>query len=382
MTTGARRRDWVRAAGVVALGVSSGWFSGCSSRPKLPDPPEVNGAARVRVRWRVGLGDGGIGYLPRMIGDRIWATSRDGRVLGIDPTSGNLTQRIDVGKRVASGIGGDRDQVVVVAEDGLLMSFAIDGKPRWSAPLGAEAASVPVLDQGMVVLRGSDSRIHAFDADSGKRRWSIQRTNPALVLRQTSTATIAGAMTYVGLPGGRLIALASDTGAVRWEGTVAQPKGSTEIERIADVVGTPLIDGRDLCAVSYQGRLTCFDAPSGRVVWSRDVGSAGGLMLGPRMVVAADEGGKVHAFSRTGASLWKQEKLARRALGVPAIAGDHVVLGDVAGLVHVLSVDDGAVQARVSTDGTPILAAPLVVDDGRLAVVQTSDAALYAIEIG
>ena len=244
---------------------------------------------------------------------------------------------------------------------------------------GAEVVTVPSVALGLVVVRTSDNRVAAFETDTGKRRWTFQRQNPPLVLRQTSAIAMDASTAYVGLPGGRLVALSLETGALRWESAVALPRGSNEIERIADVVGTPLISGREICAATFQGRVGCFDTASGRALWGRELSSPSGLDLDGRLLVVPDDRGDVHAFARSGASLWRQDKLRQRGLSAPLLMERMVLVGDRAGLVHALSRDDGAIAARLSTDDSPIVAAPVAADG--LAVVQTAAGSVYALRV-
>jgi hypothetical protein len=55
-------------------------------------------------------------------------------------------------------------------------------------------------------------------------------------------------------PGGKLLALNLATGLQRFEVVVGEPRGATELERVTDIAGTPVIFEKDVCAVSYQGR--------------------------------------------------------------------------------------------------------------------------------
>ena len=50
---------------------------------------------------------------------------------------------------------------------------------------------------------------------------------------------LAEGLVITGLPGGKLMAIASDSGNVQWEGTVATPRGASDLERLTDVVGSP-----------------------------------------------------------------------------------------------------------------------------------------------
>ena len=362
-------------AGLAGCGSFWPWSSG----EKIPDPPAVTAPVAARQAWSLRVGPAGHGFAPVHAAGSVYAASSNGTVVRVDASSGQVLWRIEAGKRLSSGVGSDGDTTVVAARDGSLMAFGGDGRPRWSVQLGAEAVTVPAVGMGMVVVRTSDNRITAFESDTGKRRWSFQRQNPSLVLRQTASVTIAPDAVYAGLPGGRLVSLGIESGALRWEATVSQPRGATEIERIADVVGAPLLSGRDVCAASYQGRVGCFDAPSGRPGWSRDVSSSAGIDLDASLLAVVDDRDRLHAFSRSGASLWRQEGLSRRGLSGPLSLGPVLVVGDSLGLVYLVSRADGAIAGRFTTDGSAIVSAPAAA--GRIAAVQTSAGALVGISI-
>ena len=165
---------------------------------------------------------------------------------------------------------------------------------------------------------------------------------------------------YAGFSGGKLVAVALSNGAQRWEATVALPKGANELERIADVVGAPALQGREVCAAAYQGRVACFEADSGKAIWARDLSSITGVSVDARYAFVADERGTVHAFDRSnGATVWKQEKLAHRQLSLPLASGATVAVGDFEGEIHFLSRESGDFVARFSARGGPVRAAPV-----------------------
>lgn len=373
---GLRVAAW--AGALLALGGCALW-PWSSSRPPMPEPPAITDPAAASVAWSMSLNGGGVNFQPVFAGDSVWAAARDGTVARIDPATGQVRWRVRLEKALVAGAGSDGEIVVVGDRDGSLIALDGDGKTRWSVPAGAEIVTVPSVALGLVVVRTSDNRVSAFDTDNGTRRWTFHRQGPPLVLRQTALIAMDSSSAYVGLPGGRLVALTLDSGALRWEAAVAIPRGSNEIERIADVVGLPLVGGREVCAVTFQGRVGCFDVASGRTLWARDISSPAGFDMDARLLVVPDERGNVHAFSRRGASVWKQEKLQRRGLAAPLLLSGHVAIGDSTGLVHGLKRDDGAIAARLSTDGSAILGAPVAA--AGLAIVQTSSGALYALRI-
>jgi outer membrane protein assembly factor BamB len=176
-----------------------------------------------------------------------------------------------------------------------------------------------------------------------------------------------------------LLALALSNGGPRWEVAVGDPRGTTELERIADISGAPVVAGRDVCAVAYQGRVACFDAESGAPRWAKELSSDVGLGADERFVFAADERGAVNAFARdSGAGVWRNTMLANRRLSTPVSFGRAVAVGDGHGYIHFLSREDGALLARVATDGSAIVAAaPLVA--GANAIFQTQAGTVVAL---
>jgi outer membrane protein assembly factor BamB len=197
-------------------------------------------------------------------------------------------------------------------------------------------------------------------------------------LRSAPGILIAGQSAFVALPGGRLLALALSNGGPRWEAAVGDPRGATELERIADVSGMPVLVGRQICAVAYQGRVACFDAVTGAGLWAKEFSSDVGLGADERFVFAASEHGVVNAFTReAGNSVWRNNKLTNRRLSTPVSIGRAVAVGDGQGYMHFLSREDGAFLARTGTDGSAITSTPVVA--GPYLVFQTQAGALVAL---
>jgi outer membrane protein assembly factor BamB len=263
--------------------------------------------------------------------------------------------------------------------DGEVIALDADsGQARWSARVSSEVLAAPVVTGDLVIVRSADSRLFALDAKDGKRRWLYQRSSPALSVRSPAGMVVDRGLLFAGFPGGKLVSLALANGGVRWEATVALPHGTTELERVTDVVGLPVIAEREVCAVAYQGRIGCFDAANGNPLWSREMSSSAGLALDARYAFVSDEKGAVQALDRAGgSSVWKQDRLFLRRLTAPLALGQEIAVGDVEGYVHFLSRDTGAFVGRVSTDGSSI-SAPLVrLENGFL--VQTREGDLYAL---
>lgn len=354
-----------------------------ASKPSTRNQPaalvELKPTLNVRTVWAASVGKAEkYVFTPASFGNALFAAAENGSITRLDATTGRSTWRIDAGTSLTAGVGSDGQTVVVAGANGVVLAFnAEDGKLRWKAQASSEVLSAPAIGLGVVVVRSMDNRIVAFDADTGARKWSAQRTAPALTLRTAPGIAIAGPNAYIGLAGGRLLALALATGAPRWEVAVGDPRGVTELERVADISGTPAVSGREVCAVAYQGRIACFDAVSGAPHWAAALSSDVGVAIDERFVYAADERGTLQAFSRGGGSAWRNNKLANRRLSTPIASGRAVAVGDYQGYVHFLSKDDGSLLARVATDGSSIMAAPMTA--GSNLIFQTQSGTVVAL---
>jgi outer membrane protein assembly factor BamB len=359
----------------------SGWFGG--SEPAIKPTPLVDFTPTVSVdtAWQVSLGAGrGYSLMPAVDDDAVYAASASGSLVRLELASGREIWRVDTGQRISGGVGATGGLVAVGTLEGQVRVFDASGTARWSSPVGTEILSPPRIAEGVLVVRGSDGRLFAYDAETGNRKWVYQRANPALTLRNFAGASVGRGAVFSGFPGGKLAALRLDNGLVGWEVTVAQPRGSTELERIADISTTPGVVESSVCAVAYQGRVGCYDVRNGNPLWSSELSSDSGLEVDARGVYVANDRGEMVAFDRVrGTELWKQLKLKGRGTGRPAPLGTLVAVGDFQGYVHFLKADSGEFAARVATDGTPIVAAPVVTPQGIL--VQTTGGGLYLLRV-
>ncbi|SNS59312.1 Beta-barrel assembly machine subunit BamB [Noviherbaspirillum humi] len=377
------------AARLVSIGIMA-VVAGCSSLnpfAKKPDPRtlpaplvEFKPAMSVRTAWSVPLGRAGnVSFTPALAGDSLYAAAADGAVYRIDPATGRVQWKTNAGVPLTAGVGSDNSTTVVAGQKGVLIAFDAEGKQRWKAQAPSEVLSAPAVGQGVVVVRSVDNRITAYDADTGARKWVVQRSSPPLVLRSAPGITIAGSLAFVALPGGRLLALELSNGGPRWEVSVGDPKGTTELERVADTSGAPIVAGNDVCAASYQGRVACFAAANGAPRWAKDLSSDVGVGVDERFVFAADERGAVSAFSRdNGSGVWRNTKLANRKLTAPVSFDRAVAVGDGQGYIHFLSREDGAFLARTATDGSAVIGSSPIVA-GNNAIFQTQAGTLVAL---
>lgn len=373
-------RGAVLLVAVLLAGCSSlNPFSGSKARNRPAPLVEFKPTMTTRTLWTADVGKSSDYFLtPAVVQGKVYAAGADGELASFDVASGKLLWRTKVAGGITAGVAADGNSVVVAGAGSALFSFdAATGKQRWTAQASTEILSAPAIGSGVVVIRSLDNRIAAYDAENGTRRWIVQRAVPALVLRAAPGIMISDGVAYIALPAGRMLALAATTGVPRWEVSVSEPRGATELERVADVSGMPALLGRDLCIATYQGRIACLDAANGSVRWAREFSAEVGPTIDQRYVFGADERGNVLALSRdSGGSLWRNTSLAWRGLSPPASFDRAVVVGDREGYLHFLSREEGTLLARVRV-GDGVRAAPVPVASGLL--VQTVDGKLLSI---
>ena len=371
------------ALSLVVAGCSVGdyydkWF-GAAPALKPAALVAIQPGVTAKVLWQGNVGGAGnFVFAPAVVSGSIFAAGATGQIGQFDAGSGKPLARIETKTALSGGVGSDGRLILTGTARGEVVAFDLNGKQLWKTQLTSEVLSAPVVDQAVVVVRSGDGRIYGLDAANGTRKWVYQRALPPLTVRSHAGVALYRDAVFVGFPGGRLVALSLANGSVGWEGTVALPKGSTELERVADIAGLPVYDGRQVCAAAYQGRVACFDILKGTALWVRDISSISGAAMDARNVYVSDEKSAVVAFDKaTGASLWKQDKLYGRSISAPAVAGKYIVVGDFQGYVHVLSNDDGSFAARIATDGSAIVAQPIAVAGNIL--VQTRNGGVFAI---
>ena len=356
---------------------------GCGTPVQKPaELTELKPTATLKILWQGGVGSAQKHvFFPRISGSLVYAAGADGGVTGFDKASGQSALTIDADERVSGGVGVDGERVLLGTPRGRVLAFDRQGKPLWQAQLSGEVLAPPESQEGIVVVRTGDGRIHGLDAATGKRRWIYQRSTPALSVRTHAGVVVLQGGVFAGFPGGRLVALALANGNIGWEGVVALPRGTTELERVADVTSLPVVDGKQVCAAAFQGRVACFDAFRGTPIWARDVSSGAGIAIDARYLYVTDDRNAVQALDKTsGASIWRQDKLAGRNVSGPLALGRHVVVGDLEGYVHLISREDGSFAARIETDGSAILAPPIALDATSF-LVQTRSGGVYAITV-
>lgn len=348
-----------------------------------PEPlTEIKETAVSKIIWQAKVDEANdFEFAPVVDAGFAYAASADGQLVKLDVTNGNQVWRVNTGETISGGVGVGGSLVLVGTQKGVVYAYDVAGKLQWKSRLSSEILSAPKYYDGTVIVRTGDSRIFGINANDGSRKWVYARTSPSLTLRSTAGVVVDGGAVYAGFAGGKLISVRADNGKVLWEASVAQPKGVTEIERIADITSLPVVDGPLIYAVAYQGRVAAIDRVSGRVVWNRDISSLAGLSAEDGRIFVSHAIGSVYALEyASGKTFWRQAALKNRQLTTPVPMGSLIAVGDVEGYVHFLSREDGALASRVKTGNSPIMP-QMALANSNTVLAQTRDGGVYAIQV-
>lgn len=351
----ARRVAWRGLALCAALVLAA-----CSSyeKPK-PTPLEpLAGKIAGKQVWRQSLGKPLANMAVAVLGDRFMFASEDGRIVSLDIGTGAVRGQVSVGAALSAGVGSDGRHAAVVTQDNELV--VIDGdREVWRTRLNSRVVTAPLVAGERVFIQAVDRSIMAFDAFDGRRLWTVGRSGEALALAQPGVLLAYRNTLLVGM-GSRLLALDPLTGAMRNDSTLASPRGTNEVERLADLVGPAARSGDVVCARAFQVAVSCINAERNAVLWSRPQGGFGGLAMDGEFVSGADATDRITVWRRaSGDTAWTSDRLRYRGLTTPLSVGPTLVFGDSEGWLHVFSHDRGEPLLRLATDGSAIVA-PLV----------------------
>ena len=357
---------------LAAAAVSALVISGCSSM-NSHEPAELNDIRELVDAdevWSENLGQTEGSLITPVVTPTGIYSAGGNELYRIDPKTGDVVWSREADAEISAGVGSDGNYVAVGTVKGEVEVYDAQGERLWTARLSSEVSVPPLVGSGFVFVRTADTRITAFDAVSGERRWRYQSQVPSLTVRAPSQMRFSPAGILAGQANGRLLAL-DGNGRTVFEVLVAQPKGITEVERLVDVVGTPLVDANMMCASAFQGGVLCLASNNGRTLWRADVDAVTGPVTDGRNVYVVTARGEINAYDyQTGKPVWSNSSLLWRDPSAPAVMGDVLALGDFDGVIHFLDPKTGEIIGRSSVSGA-VRVLPISMGDG--AVFQTEE---------
>ncbi len=369
-----RRRDGAHRLGWLII-ACLGLLAACSSDKPKPTPlqnyaPKIGG----REVWHADIGRIGFPLVPT-VRDGVVYVASGGDVRALRTDTGAAVWRAPAGEKIAAGVGSDGRYTSVVTRGNEVVTFD-GGREIWRKRVDSAVVTPPLVAGERVFVMSVDRAVHAFDAQDGRRLWDFARPGDALTLSQAGVVTPFHNTLLVG-QGSKLAALDPLRGTLQWEVPMASPRGTNEVERLADLIGPPVRVADRVCMRAFQAAVACADASSGNLLWSRNAGGFEAVAGDAERIFGADASDRITAWrATTGDVMWTNEKLLYRGLSGALAVGGSVVFGDAEGWVHFLSATTGELQLRLRTDGKAVIGTPVLA--GTTLLVTTRDGGLYA----
>jgi outer membrane protein assembly factor BamB len=361
-------------------------LSACTSSPDntLPPAPLVKLAPTIQVNklWSTHVGRGaGKYYLrlaPTVVGNTVFTVSYDGNITAVNASNGKIIWQVKTGRYLTSGAGASFGKLFVATGNGGIAALRqSDGKRLWVTQVSSAILATPISYNGIVLAKSIDGSLTALSQQDGRQLWRFTQEVPSLILQASSVPQFAGNLVVAGFANGKLAVINSQSGKPLWVKAMAEPKGTTAIERMVDIDVNPIVVRGVVYVATYQGKIAALDVNSGRLIWQRKVSSYAGIAADYQKIYLSDADSHVWAFDQNeGVPVWRQMKLTGRMITGPALLGNYVIVADSYGYLHWMSKSTGAFVARNDLNGSGVLTPPVV--SGNTVYVYTKGGDLYA----
>lgn len=359
------------------------------SKDKINQPTELDPNFKDQVLierlWKRSIGDGDIGLklnLSSFVMDkRIYSIDGNGYLTVVDPRTSKIVFSKEMDEKVSGGLGGDAKHLYYTTFQGELVALnRKDAEILWRAELSSEAVSQPSSNGNLVAIQTVDGKLMTFGADDGKLRWRYDSIGPLLSLRGTPSPMISQRYTITSFANGEMLAFDNQTGHPYWKAVIATPQGRTELERLVDADGQPIIDGDTLYTVAYQGKLVALDVVTGVEKWAKTYSSFNSVAFGFGQLFVTTANGTVLALNPTnGSELWKSESFKFRRLSSPFVYDQALAFSDLDGYLHFLDIKNGKHIAQRQPDEDGVMGDFHIIDEKL--IVTTRSGALVAYKL-
>lgn len=334
----------------------------------------VTNNIQLEKEWSYSAGNDQIygRLLPDIYEGNLFFINSMGNLSTLDLNSGNRIWYKETNDVVSSGVDVNFKTVTYSTLEGFLV--ALDhksGKELWRTQTSSEGLSPPANSGKHIILQTVDGRVSGYNLKSGELEWFHQTVLPSLTLRGTSSPFIDKGFIFTGFANGKVAMIYPDSGAIRLELPVTINEGKSELERIVDVDGKPVITNELLIAASYQGNISAINLRDGRPTWQEKLSTVKDLAVNGSRVIAVNDKGILKAFGiATGAIIWEQEDLKLRNLTSPASVRNLVAVGDFEGYIHLLNAQNGDFEGRKKVSRNSIV--EIIPDGNNLIIVDST----------
>lgn len=236
------------------------------------------------------------------------------------------------------------------------------GAVQWRQQLGAAVAGAPAVDGNTVYVVGRDSAGWAVNAADGKVLWQINGATGKPGMVGSAAPAVTERLVVLPMPSGELRAVLKTGGIEVWEADIAGARLGRAYGFIADVTGDPVVAGDTIYAGNAAGR-TYAVSGTGETLWTAAEGALGPVLpVGGSVFLVNDQAELVRLDAATGAVIWRAEMpyfdaekpkkhKAITAHYGPVLAGGRLVVASGDGALRFFSPQNGALLGQAEIPG-------------------------------
>jgi outer membrane protein assembly factor BamB len=294
----------------------------------------------VKPLWVRAL-HGYVEYPPSYCQGQLYVNTFTGRTYAINATTGKvLWMRTGQGPKPSTpAIAGDR--VIVSSTSGTVTAFArSNGAKLWQLDLpGAKVESSPVVIGTTAYFGATDGRLFAVNTVNGKVKWAYNTGG-----RINSSPSILGNKIFITTYAGSILSLNRFNGQRNWITYIRR-----DFVQYESFYASASTDGKRLYTISRAGKVVAVRVSDGSVVWTHDLNTTGYSTpaIANGVIYVGDFNGLIHAYrAADGTQLW-QTYIGGRILAPGVIVGPLVFFSNLETKTFGLNRSDGKVVWHV-----------------------------------
>ncbi|MCB1651215.1 MAG: PQQ-binding-like beta-propeller repeat protein [Alphaproteobacteria bacterium] len=327
--------------------------------------------------WSADIGDGATNELPLnaapvLAAGKIFALDTEGRLSAFDAQSGKKLWDNDVSDKseddpvITGGLAYSDNKVFVTnGYNEVLAVNPANGIILWRKPLPAPSRAAPTILENRLFVTTLDGRVQARDTDDGAMLWEYNGISENAGLIGAASPAANNDIVVPVFSSGEITALRVENGSVAWSDSLANIRGLSGLENIADIKALPIIDKGLIIAISFSGRLMAIDERTGTRIWQREIGGTQTPWMAGNHLFLVSSDNKLIALGReTGSIRWitqlpRFDSNKPVILNGPLLAGGRLIVTDNEGMIYEFSPETGD-KIREWDAGSKISLPPII----------------------
>lgn len=349
--------------GLVGCSKLDDYMLGKDNTPQPKELKEIKNSSKISQKWSVPAGKSSrssafLKLKPVVKGNTIYTADASGLMQAVSKKDGHVLWSHQLEHGIVSGPKvGDGVIAVGTSASTLAVVNESNGKEIWQNKVSGELLSPPAIAHHKVVAKTIDGKVYAFDIASGKQIWMVEHGSPSLVLKGSSAPVILNNLVVIGYSDGKLEALDIDNGRSIWQRSIAYAQGSSDVERLVDIVSDPIVKDNIAYLASYQGYIGALSLNDGQFKWRKPGSVYKNMILKAGVLYLVDSNDVLWSIdANNGNVLWKQTAFKARGLSEPVLIGNRVAVGDKTGLMHIVNAQTGEIIGRSQLSGAVSIA--------------------------